>query len=254
MSISWSAKRQLTYLMFVIVIFLAATFFFWSRFTAPTCSDGKQNQQEKGTDCGGPCSKECLGDVRDPVVIWSKPLKVRGNKYDAVALVENRNLFLSAKSASYQFKFYDERNILIASREGKTFINPGQKFAVFEAGIDAGTRIPAKAFLEFEKGVKWEIYKGEKQSLVVTRKEYQDEPSPSLTGLAENKALVTANGVNAVAIIYDAEGNAIAASATKAGDIKGGQAAEIFFTWPEEFEEEYGSDEVFLMSESVSEF
>ena len=40
-----------------------------------------------------------------------KPLKVAESNYDAVALVENRNLFLSAKSARYQFKFYDDRNI-----------------------------------------------------------------------------------------------------------------------------------------------
>lgn len=28
-------------------------------YTAPTCSDGLQNQGERGVDCGGPCGKEC---------------------------------------------------------------------------------------------------------------------------------------------------------------------------------------------------
>ena len=93
-----------------------------------------------------------------------------GSNYDAVALVENRNLFLSAKSARYQFKFYDDRNILIASREGEIFVNPGQKFAIFKNNIDVGSRKPTKVFFEFQKNIKWEIYKGENLGLVVTKR------------------------------------------------------------------------------------
>ena len=157
MSISWAAKKQLTYLLFALIAVIASIFAVWLNITAPSCTDGKKNQDEKGVDCGGVCAKECLGEIKDLAVLWSKPLQVVGNDYDAVALVENRNLFLSAKSAKYEFKFYDHRNILIASREGEIFINPGQKFAIFENSIDAGSRKPAKVFLEFQKNINWEI-------------------------------------------------------------------------------------------------
>ena len=150
MAISWAAKKQLTFFL-VFLIIIGAAVGFWLKIATPSCTDGKQNQGEKGADCGGPCAKECLGEIKDLAVLWSKPLKVAGSNYDAVALVENRNLFLSAKSVKYQFKFYDDRNILIASRQREIFINPNQKFAVFENSIDVGARKPTKVFLEFQK-------------------------------------------------------------------------------------------------------
>ena len=252
MSISWAAKKQLTYLLFALVAVAGLIAAIWLNITAPSCTDGKQNQDEQGIDCGGVCAKECLGEIKDLAILWSKPLKVAGNNYDAVALVENRNLFLSAKSVKYQFKFYDDRNILIASRQGEIFINPGQKFAIFENSIDVGARKPAKVFLEFQKNINWEIYKGENLGLVVVKKEYQDSPMPSISATLENKTLANVKGFYAVAIIYADDGNAIAASATKIGEIKGGASAEIFFTWPENFGEEYSRDEIYLSAQSVS--
>lgn len=252
MVISWAAKKQLTYFLIFLIIIIGAAVGFWLKITAPSCTDGKQNQEEKGIDCGGSCVKECLGEIKDLAVLWSKPLQVVGSNYDAVALVENRNLFLSARSVKYQFKFYDDRNILIASREGEIFVNPGQKFAIFENNIDVGSRNPAKAFLEFEKNINWEIYKGENLGLVVTKKEYQDDLRPSISATLENKTLADIKGIYAVAIIYADDGNAIAASATKIGGIKGKASADIFFTWPEYFEEEYSRDEIYLSAQSVS--
>ena len=252
MAISWAAKKQLTYLLIFLIVIVGIIFAVWLKITVPSCTDGKQNQDEKGVDCGGSCTKECLGEIKDLAVLWSKPLKVAGSNYDAVALAENRNLFLSAKSVKYQFKFYDDRNILIASREGEIFVNPGQKFALFENNIDVGSRQPAKVFLEFQKNINWEIYKGENLGLVVTKKEYQDSPRPSISATLENKTLADIKGFYAVAIIYADDGNAIAASATKIGEIKGGKSADVFFTWPESFGQEYSRDEIYLSAQSVS--
>jgi hypothetical protein len=252
MSISWAAKKQLTYFLLFLIVIIGVIVGFYLNITAPSCTDGKQNQGEKGVDCGGQCSKECLGEIKDLAVLWSKPFKVSGNNYDAVALVENRNLFFSAKLVKYQFKFYDDRNILIASRQGEIFVNPGQKFAIFENNIDVGSRKPAKVFLEFQKNINWEIYKGENLGLVVTKKEYQDSPRPSISATLENKTLADVKEIYAVAIIYADDGNAIAASATKIGEIKGGASADIFFTWPEKFGEGYSRDEIYLSAQSVS--
>ena len=74
-----------------------------------------------------------------------------------------------------------------------------------------------KFFLNFRKNINWEIYKGENLGLVVTKKEYQDSPRPSISAVLENKTLANVKGLCAVAIIYADDGNAIAASATKSG-------------------------------------
>lgn len=252
MRLSWSARRQLLYLLAILFVFAIGAIFVYLKIAAPTCFDGKQNQKEQGIDCGGQCKRECLGVIKEPVILWVKPLKVVGGVYDVVAVAENRNLFLSAQSVKYQFKLYDERNILIASKEGETFINPGRKFAVFDHGIIAGSRVPARAFLEFQKDIEWEIYKGENLGIVVSKKEYSDLPRPSLSVTVENKTLADVKELVATAIIYGNDDNAIAASAMKIGEIKGGSSAEVFFTWPEKFDQKYARDEIFLSAKSVS--
>lgn len=252
MQISWTVKKQLAYLGVFLIVVIITVSFFVLKIIAPTCFDGKQNQDEGGVDCGGVCSQECLGVIKDLTVLWSKPLKISESRYDVVALAENRNLFLSAKSVKYQFKFYDDRNILIATREGEIFVNPGKKFAIFESNIDVGARKPARVFLEFQKDIKWEIYKDENLGLIVSKKEYKDKPRPVISATLENKTQANIKGVYAVAVVYDKEGNAIASSATKIKEINRDSSAELFFTWSENFDGEYFRDEIFLSAQSVS--
>ena len=74
MTISWTAKKQLTYFWYFYCGYVCDSFFVL-KIVAPTCFDSKQNQDEKGVDCGGVCSQECLGVIKDLTVLWSKPLK-----------------------------------------------------------------------------------------------------------------------------------------------------------------------------------
>ena len=225
----------------------------WLKASAPTCFDNKKNQKEQGVDCGGVCAKECPGEIKDLAVLWSKPLKVAESNYDAVALVENRNLFLSAKSARYQFKFYDDRNILIASREGEIFINPGAEVRYFENNIDVGSENRPKFFLEFQKNINWEIYKGENLGLVVTKKEYQDSPRPSISAVLENKTLANVKGLYAVAIIYADDGQRHSRQRYKnRGDKRRKIGGCIFLPGRKSFGQEYSRDEIYLSAQSVS--
>lgn len=253
MSLSWTAKKQISFLFIFLAVAIAASVFIFFKLTEPTCSDGKQNQKEEGIDCGGSCYTLCLGEIKDISVIWARPLKVVGNKYDIIAIADNRNLRLRSESVKYRFKIYDERNILIATKEGETFINPGQKFAVFEHSVDVGGRLPSRVFLEFEKNIKWERQESELPSLIITDKEYSDERGPSLSAVVTNKSLIGADAVEAIAVLYAEDGNALAASATRLDELKGGASEEIFFTWPSDFEEEPVSEEILIRSKNSSE-
>ena len=254
MALSWTVKRQLFYFSIIVAIFLSIGVFAWLKITAPTCSDGRQNQKEEGVDCGGPCAKECVVNVKDLYVLWAKPLKVKDGAYDAVAMVENNNLNFSAPVARYQFKFYDDKNILVATRDGQTFITPGPKFAVFEPGIDTKFRIPVRAVLEFEKDLKWQKYKDLPLSVVVASKDYTDSPRPFLKAVLSNRSAESAVGVYAVGLVYDKEGNAIASGATNLNKIDGGKSEEIFFTWPQSFGEGADSNEILFRFRSVKNF
>jgi len=245
MLIPWTVKRQLTFLLIIVSAVAAVVFLLWFVSNKPTCFDKKQNQGEEGIDCGGPC-EACLGTVKNLVVSWSKPFKLKGDVYDVAALVENPNLFLALPSLKYQFKLYDENNILVAVRDGETFFNPGEKFVIFETGIETGERTPKRAFIELEENPRWKRIEKEIAQLVVSGKEFVNIPFPRLTAKISNKSVFPAGKISAVAVLYDGEGNAKAVSSASVGVVDGMSSRLVSFTWPEPFAEAPVSSKVFL--------
>lgn len=245
MLVPWIIKRQTAY--FLIFLFLALAVFglAWLNINFSSCFDGKQNQKEKGVDCGGPCKKTCLGDIKNIIILWAQVFPAGNGFYDAVAVVDNPNLRLSSPEVFYRFKIYDIQNTLIASRSGHTFINPGEKFSVFESGIETNGKIPARAFIEFQP-IEWEFLNKERHQLVVSGKEFVNNPKPSLRTFISNKSYLAEKNIEAVAFLYDEHGNAKAASASHIDYLAGGGSAEIVFTWPESFSQEPFSSEIFF--------
>lgn len=246
MAISWTTKKQFAYFVVFLLAVAGIFYFFWFKVTAPTCFDNKQNQGEDEIDCGGPCKRQCLGEIKDIIVLWSKVVALGGGKYEAVALVKNPNLFLALPSLKYQFKFYDENNLLVAARDGETFVNPGEDFVIFDTGIDSGKRVPKRAFVEFEENLRWERLEKEKNQIVVSKKEFVNTPFPRLSVVLENMAVSAVRDIYAIAVLYDGDENVKAVSSTLVDFISGGGSENMIFTWPESFVQEPYSSEVFF--------
>src|ERR1700733_13324903 len=106
---SWSAKRKFffggIFVLIVVLIALGVSYQFFYR--PPSCTDGKQDGDETGVDCGGSCVLQCASDSLTPVVLWAKIFPVSGNLYTAVAYIENPNINSSNPEANYQFQIYD---------------------------------------------------------------------------------------------------------------------------------------------------
>jgi len=251
MAISWAVKKQLTFFtLFLLAISLIIAIIL-TKLAAPTCSDNKQNQGEEGVDCGGPCKNQCLGEVKELLVLWTKFFEINQGKYDTIALIENPNLFLDLSSIKYQFKFYDKDNVLIAIRGGETFINSGETFPIFETNVDIGQRVPSRVFIEFEKNINWERTGKEKPQLVVSKKQFSNLPLfPRLDATINNKSISSVDNIFVVAILYDKDKNAMAVSATKIDNLQGGASWDISFTWSQPFSEEPSSIEIFLRTSS----
>lgn len=91
---TWSGKRKLYYggiACIAIALFLFINIY--PKLTKdPTCSDGKRNGAEVGTDCGGGCARICAAEAVPLVVKWSRSFKVSEGFYNAFAYIENQNL------------------------------------------------------------------------------------------------------------------------------------------------------------------
>lgn len=245
MAIPWTIKKQLTFFaVFLFAVIIAGTIVV-IKIMAPTCNDGKQNQNEQGVDCGGAC-KPCVGEVKDLIIVWSKVFKLKDGKFDVAATIDNPNLSAGVSSLKYKFKLYDENNILVAIKDGETFINPNESRLVFETGIDTGQRVPAKAFIELSDNIEWKRIEKEKASLVVSKKQFSNSPFPMLSVVVDNKSSFGVKDIFISAALYDKDKNATGVSFSKIDYIGGNSSKEITFTWPEPFTEEPAGSDVFV--------
>lgn len=236
---TWALKRQIFYVAVIVLFFSVLGFLIiYPKFNkAPTCSDGMQNGDETGVDCGGSCANACYAQVDQASVLWARAFRVVPGRYNAVAYLINHNKNTAVKKINYRFRFADAKNIYIGKRDGSTFIPPGGNFAVFEPAIDIGNSIPVYTTFEFTEVPVWLQVSQEKISQLkvsVGNISLVDEKTnPKLGAEIRNDSLFTIPNVGIIAILYDAGGNAISTSRTYLNQLLPLQSSDINFTWPE---------------------
>lgn len=235
---SWASRRQFKYFSIVVVFFALILFLFVAPiiFKKSTCTDGKQNGDETGIDCGGSCSLMCKSDISAPVVLWSRAFPVISSNYNLVAFIENRNKNAGVVSASYEFRIYDNNNILIGRREGTTFIPPNQQFAVFEPRFDSGQNQIKSVTFDFIQPLVWIKKSSTLQTLPIHVNNINfdnNKDTPTLSAVINNDSIYDLPEFDVVAILYDINHNAINVSKTHKDKLLNGDKLPVVFTWPE---------------------
>lgn len=236
---TWAFKRQIFYIGILILFFAIFGFLIISPnlTETPTCIDNKQNGNEAGVDCGGSCAKACLFQVDKISVLWTRSFKVVPGRYNAVAYLENHNKNTAVNKINYKFRFADKNNVYIGKREGSTSIPPSGKFAVFEPGIDIGNSIPVYTTFEFTQIPEWIQVSPEKinqlEVLVSNITLTNEQTSPVLSATIRNNSFFVISEIDIVAILYDANRNAVSASRTYLDSLAGEEERDVNFTWPE---------------------
>jgi|TARA_Y100000310_G_scaffold170442_2_gene170593 hypothetical protein len=243
---SWAGNRRTTYFGAVVLVLLfiigVPIFFLLDR--EPSCSDGIQNQDEEGVDCGGSCQAVCAVQVSEPVVLWVRALEVVPGVYNAVARVENSNFDAGVSSAQYTFTLVDDEGLLVAKRNGRTFISPNSTFVIFEGGIETGNRVPSRSFFEFVGELSWIVTPRATLPKVQNEVLTGEDASPRLTSTLENTTSRDMFDIEVAAIIFDREDNVIAASKTTASRIDKHDTQDVVFTWPNPFIREVSRIEI----------
>lgn len=231
---SWRARRKLFYFaVFAVVVGLIGWRVFVYFTPAPTCFDGRQNQAEQGADCGGPCAKKCLGEVKDLTVVWTRISSSADGKYDVAALIDNGNTYAGLKSLTYRFKLYDERGVTVAIREGNTYLNPAERFVVLESGIDTKAKIPKRAVLELPEAsaTEWGRFEVAKPNVLVARKIFLNEPFPTLEAVLRSGEVRALADLQVAAVLYDEAQNVLAVSRTTLDNLPASGERSAYFTW-----------------------
>lgn len=235
---TWASRRRTIYGLGVFLFFaivLGVPFAIWW-YEPANCTDGEMNATETAVDRGGSCP---LLDERTLVphaVQWSRAFSVRDGTWSATAYIENPNNEGGVMLVPYRFKLYDERNILVADREGATYIMPGAITPIYEGGIETGNRLVARVFFEFAAPLVWERLQDMSRAIEVTAKSAADvTTAPRISATILNTSVAEARDVEFVAVVFDPSGNAIAASRTVIPVLAAGEQQTILFTWPDPF-------------------
>ena len=253
--LSWSSKRQIyiagAFIVLAILAIGIPTYFHFAN-KPMTCSDGIQNQGENGVDCGGPCTKICAFDSKQPIVYYTRLFKVSDGKYNVFTLVENTNQGVFSPSAEYSFKVYDAKNVLLVEKKGATVITPGRVFPIFEYGLDVGTRIPQSVSFAISDNINWQSGRFPEANLSVNNKGFSATgTSPVLEVDIKNNEVHQVTNINAIGLVYDKNENVIAASKTFIDSISSLGTKSIFFAWSTAFSDTPNKTQVFLLPNSI---
>jgi hypothetical protein len=210
-----------------------------------SCTDGIQNQGERSIDCEGPCPNICVNLLAPVRVVWARPFKVEEGVFSAAAYISNPNFGLGAKNVSYEFKLYDQNNILIGTRSGRTDILPNSTYPIFEGVIVSENRIPTKAFFEFTAQQNW--VKLPEQPVLNIKNPVLTNASttPRLTADIVNDNIFPIDTVRVTAVLYDENDNAVAGSETVIDRMEKSSNRVLVFTWPKAFTSSIGRIEIY---------
>lgn len=248
---SWALRRQLLYLLglFAFGALVVFAILYPTLNKEPTCFDNKKNGTETGLDCGGSCQRMCLDDTSAPKILWSRAFPVINDTYNLVAFIENQNKDAGVAQVDYEFKVYDANNLIIGIRRGTTYIPPNQQFAIFESRFEAGQSTIKSVSFDFIGDIVWLKKSPIIQTLPIRAEQIsmsEDLTSPSLEALIRNDSIYDMPPFDVIAILYDAERNAITASKTRSEGLYSNTSSPVFFTWPQAFTQNVATKDVLI--------
>ncbi len=231
--ISWNRRRQIRYFFMVMAfVGLVAGGTYWYAKPAPNCFDGKLNQDERGVDCGGTCVRVCRADVIPLQTIWIRPFEIISGSYTVIGLFENHNRELGVDQLSYTIKLVNDLGATISTRTGETFVNPQEKFVVFESALSTSGQKPVRAFIEFEPSPAWALPSVAKPILSVVRKEIGSDAKPTLHAVITNTSVYDLEAIVVPVVLSGNDTNVFTGSATLVESLPRGATKDIYFTWP----------------------
>ena len=234
MILSWSFRRKVLYAGVSIFILLVIVFILWIKFftAAPTCFDGKQNGDEHGVDCGGSCSLVCASEAHAPVVLWSRAFQSGQGSYTAAAYIQNNNIGKIARAVGYTFQLYDANNMLVTEKDGVVDLPPMQTIPIVEPNISVGNRTIAHTLFAFSGVPVWHSVLADTIPSFHMGNENFASDGSSFSATAQNVSLVDASNIVAVAVLFDKDGVAEAASKSFIQSLPHKASADVYFTWP----------------------
>lgn len=202
-----------------------------------TCSDGKQNQAEKGIDCGGPCSPcNVISETKELIVQEAVFVSEENNTYDIVAKINNPNDAIGAESFNYTFALKSEAGEIIATSEGNSFILPADNKYIAKIGMKTSNNSVPES-VEFSiSNVKWSTLKDiAKPQVGVYSKKFENDPAgigSVVEGILRNESMYDFKKIEVVIVLRNENDRVVGINTTQKESIRAKEQQSFRITWP----------------------
>jgi hypothetical protein len=232
MALDWGQKRRVLIIGSVVALMLVilGSITAAALYEPPRCDDGKPNGDEAGVDCGGSCVRICTADVTGATVLFARAIPVPGGRVDAVAYVENRDRRAEADDAPYTIELFATDGAPLGSYQGTIDLPAGGIAPLFVPGIVRGEGAP-RAFLSIGDAA-WRRAEGALPSPTIGAVSLEGGDRPRAIAELRNEGAETLREQEVVAVVFEAGGQALGASATVVRGLRPGESARATFTWP----------------------
>lgn len=221
----------------ILILIIASVYFHFK--PKVSCSDGIKNQNEEDMDCGGSCPEKCEKIEAQKLIVektGAVPAGISG-QYDFYAIITNPNAVFGCQKFDYSIKFKDGSGNVIASRNGSSFILPGERKYIVENNIGSSS---AESF-DFEiLTSEWlEFFDYEKPDIQIINKNYTETSGGAgfseATGLLKNESSFDFDLIRIQIILKNESGEVLALNSTQMKTIKSGERRDFKTLWPSSF-------------------
>ena len=237
---SWAAGRRLIILLIVgaIAVAFLTVVLISALYKTPSCTDGVQNQNEAGVDCGGPCAYLCTALEQAPTVLFTKVLQNNDGRTDIIASVENKNVNAAAKNVPYRIVLYGEEQSSLGELTGTIDLPPRTTMLVYLPGVAAGNQKIVSAFLDIAASApQWFVLTVDSRVVPMVANTTQSGTSetPRIEAVLTNPSTSALSNVQVIVLVHDVRKTVIAASKTIVPTIPAQGQAVATFTWNNAF-------------------
>ena len=244
------SQKKLVFGFIYGALFLGIAYLVYLPFRPPeTCSDGKQNQNETGVDCGGVCGACVVDPILENIQVsetaWVSAGK--GNEYDVVGKISNPNNDYGASKVAYTFRVIGESGNVLAERTGTSFILPKETKYLVETSLSLSEK-PSR--VEVILGdTAWEKFAGykERPALDVYNRSFERTSGVNFgaaKGLVVNNSPFDFTNVGIVVVLRNDNGNVIALQKTDMQTLRSGEQRDFTLVWPDPFSGDVAKVEV----------
>ena len=236
---SWASRRRSLILLLIgsvaaaILAVVAISIFY----ETPSCSDGKENQDETGVDCGGSCERICIADVTPPKVVFVRALQDSEGNADIVAYLENTNPSAYITNARFSIELYSPERVLLETISGTAFIPPASVMPLYIPRAFSGPVTIAQSFVLFEGEAEYTKNNTRYVSMPIRDTRFIEGASPRITAVIQNPTVDIYREIPMIATALNAAGIVIADSSTLVPQLYPGTEESLVFTWNAPFAE-----------------